>query len=560
MIRKEELGRFRYMSNIGMRLHVPRAIWKRFLFASALMLIAGSNAGVMALEYPMLKIGAAAEARKQEEQIAQVGNFLDKAIDAKTYIVGPGDLFRVTVLGATEPIMVEVLPEGIVSIPDIGEIVLGQITLEEAKQRITAVLSSRFRDRSIGVSLAKVRSFKVSVTGGVEKPGIVVVSAADRVSEAIAHAGGLQRKGSQRNIELINIGRDTVIADLNCFNSTGDVQANPYLHEGQVVFVPVVSDSFNRIGAFGAVNSPGSFEFRAGDKVSDLLGLAFGVSVDADRDGGELARFESSGARSLIRVDLRAILADKSSPANFALMPDDRLFIRSLSGFRSKSQVTIVGEVKYPGVYPLEEGMQTLRDLVTKAGGITTEASLTEAEMYRSTQYDVGEQKTGFDRLLQLTTDKLTDFEVQYLKEIAGRRPGKVAVDFELLFGHDLKGHDVTLMDGDWIRIPSKSYSVSVLGRVVNPGLVPYKEGEPVKYYILLAGGYGYKANQRDVRIIKANAGAMVKPDGRTPVAMGDRIMVPQKKAADVWRFVKDAGFFLANLATIYLVINQAVK
>ena len=509
----------------------------------------------------MLKVKPEATEKKQEAQVVPVGNFLDKAIDPKMYIVGPGDIFRITLYGTTgEPIMAEVLPEGIVSIPDIGDIAVGQITLEEAKQKITAVLMERFRDRSIGVSLDKVRSFKISVTGGVERPGIVVVSAADRVSEAIDHAGGLRDKSSQRNIKLINIGHDTVTADLRYFNSTGLVDANPYLHEGQVVFVPVVSDSFNKIEIYGAVNAPGIFEYRAGDRVSDLLTLGFGLSADADPDGGELARFESDGKQTLRKVDLTTIQADHAASANFALLPDDRLFIRSLAGFHSKARVSIVGEVRYPGVYPLEGDLQTLSSLVAKAGGVTKNASLSEAEMYRSSQFDISEQKSNFDRLLQLTTDKLTDFEVQYLKEVSGRRPGKVAVDFELLLGRNQMDHDVQLMDGDWVNIASKSYSVSVLGRVVNPGLVPYKDGEMIDYYIRLAGGYGYKANKGDIRIIKASTGALVKPDSKTPVAMGDRIMIPQKKAANVWQFVKDAGFFLANLATIYLVINQALK
>ena len=58
---------------------------------------------------------------------------------------------------------------------------------------------TRVRDRAIDVSLAQIRTFKVSVTGGVEQPGVVVVSAADRVTEAIALAGGLQAKASRRN-------------------------------------------------------------------------------------------------------------------------------------------------------------------------------------------------------------------------------------------------------------------------------------------------------------------------------------------------------------------------
>ncbi|TFH55299.1 MAG: hypothetical protein E4G91_10925, partial [Candidatus Zixiibacteriota bacterium] len=492
----------------------------------ALILMGQSTA--KGLDYPLLKpkpetLTQPTERKEPERTVVPTGNLLDRAVDPRMYIVGPGDVFVIKLYGVSAlPISVEVLPEGVVSLPDVGEVAVGQVTLAEAKQRITDALQTRYRDRAIGVALAKVRSFKISVTGAVEKPGIVAVSAADRVSEAVALAGGLQEKGSQRNIQLSNIDRDTLVADLAYFDATGVVNANPYLHEGQVIFVPVVSDSFNKIEIYGAVNAPGVFEFRPGDRISDLLALGFGPSADADLDSAELVRFtDNTIGKASMPVDLRAVLADKMSEANITLAPDDRLFVRALSNYRRKEQVTLIGEVKYPGVYPIMDGMLTLKQLIERAGGLLPQASLTEAEMIRKSMYGATEVKTSFDQLLMMSTDKLTDFELQYLKETSSRKPGKVAVDFELLFGRKLDEHDVPLMDGDIVTVPSKSFAVTVLGRVVNPGLVPYKDNATVDHYIKLAGGYGYKANKRDIRLIKANTGALIRADRNTEVAMG---------------------------------------
>ena len=44
------------------------------------------------------------------------------------------------------------------------------------------------------------------------------------------------------------------------------------------------------------------------------------------------------------------------------------------------------------------------------------QASLTEAEMVRKSMYGATEVKTSFDQLLMMSTDKLTDFELQYLE------------------------------------------------------------------------------------------------------------------------------------------------
>lgn len=522
-----------------------------------LLLAVNSSSG---LDYPQMKQNSKTGDKEQPVLPALTPKLLDKAINDSLYIVGPGDIFLIQLYGMIEqPLMVEILPEGVVSIPQVGIVELGQISLAEAKSRIRDALMKRVRDRAFDISLAQIRSFKVSVTGGVEKPGVVVVSAADRVSEAIVLAGGLQKKASRRNILLIKES-DTTLADLDYFNATGEVRANPYLNEGHIVFVPVVSDSFNKVEIYGAVNSPGVFEYRKGDRVKDLLALGFGLSSDADLTDAELVRFIAGGkGKQSIRMDLRSVPEGADSALNLELQPDDRMFIRAISGYRSKEKVTIEGEVMHPGTYPIQPGCETLLELVRSAGGTLEISSLSEAEMYRSLRF-FKEDRTSFEQLLQLSTDKLSDFELQYLKELSAGRTGKIAVNFAGLLEEGRKELDIKLVDGDYIKIPQKSFAVTVMGRVVNPGLVPFKDHESVEYYVRAAGGYGYKADKGDIRIIKANTGAVVKSGTGAEVSMGDRIMVPQKKSINMWGFIKDAGIFLANLATVYIVIDQVVK
>ena len=487
--------------------------------------------------------------------------YLDKAIDPETYIVGPGDRFLITFYGADlEPVEVMILPEGVVAIPTVGEVALGQITLAEAKRRIREGIGSRFRGRDVGVSLSRVRMFKISVTGGVDKPGAVVVSASDRVSDALALAGGLERNASQRNIRLIESQGDTILADIASFNATGDLESNPYLHEGQIIFVPFVSDSLNTVEVYGAVNQPGIFEYRAGDRVSKLLALGHGPTVDADLDTAELSRFIDGGnEQQTLKLSLREARANPGSQTDMLLQPDDRLFVRAIAGYHQKEEASVSGEVRYPGVYPIEDGCRTVAELVARAGGLLVNASLTEAEMLRQARWTTPEV-TSFDQLLQVSTETLTDFELQYLKTSTSGQPRKVAVNFPMLLGKNMLEYDIPLRDGDQLEIPQKSYVVTVLGRVVNPGQVPFKEDQIADYYIRLAGGYGYKADKKNIRIVKANTGSLVKPDKHSPIQMGDRIMVPQTRGTDWWGLIKDAGLFLANVATIYVVIDQAVN
>jgi protein involved in polysaccharide export with SLBB domain len=496
-----------------------------------------------------------------EEEPPEPERYLDKAIDPETYIVGPGDRFLVTFYGADyDPVKLEILPEGVVAIPSIGEVYLGQISLAGAKEKIKTEIRSRFRVESVGVSLLTLRMFKVNVTGGVNKPGVVVVSASDRVSDALVQAGGPVESASQRNIRLIQSAGDTAFADLIYFNATGELSCNPYLHEGQVIHVPVVSDSLNTVEIYGAVNRAGVFEYKRGDRISDLLALGFGPEVNADLEHALLLRFVERGDSNVSRtIDLRPVVKNPDVPENLLLQPDDRLFLRAIAEYRRKEKASIAGEVRYPGDYPIERGCRTVSELVERAGGLLPTASLAEAEMYRQSRW-TAQDKTSFDQLLQLTPDKLTDFELEYLKTSSSGQDRKVAVDFYSLLEQGKEEFDLPLRDGDRVSIPPKSFTVTVLGRVAHPGQVSYTEGKGVNHYIRLAGGYGYKADRDNIRIIKSSTGALVKPEDDQPVQMGDRIMVPQTKEIDWWGVIKDAGIFLANVATIYVVIERALE
>ena len=96
----------------------------------ALIVFTGSTSG---LDYPQLKQDAKGAKEEGSVKIPTTPRLLDKAINDSLYIVGPGDVFLIQLYGMVEqPLLVEVLPEGVVSIPQVGVVRLGQITLVDA--------------------------------------------------------------------------------------------------------------------------------------------------------------------------------------------------------------------------------------------------------------------------------------------------------------------------------------------------------------------------------------------------------------------------------------------
>ncbi|HDS01160.1 MAG TPA: hypothetical protein ENO07_03995, partial [candidate division Zixibacteria bacterium] len=310
---------------------------------------------------------------------------------------------------------------------------------------------------------------------------------------------------------------------------------------------------------YGAVQLPGEYEYVSGETINDLIMLAGGITLDANLNSASLVRFDEAGDSSItLNIPLEAILEDPGNPGNMLLMPDDRIFIRSIPDYHRKAQVTIEGEVLYPGVYAVKEDTTTLTEVIAWAGGFTEEASLAEARMFRSGYEAI--RDTELDRQIKLSVDQLSEIEREYLLLKSDPQQGRVSIDFVELFSNGARGLDVRLKDKDSIIIPKTSLSVRIMGRVLKPGLLTYKSGADVKYYLNQAGGLTKSADKGKIRIIKGASGAILKPSSRVQIEVGDEILVPEKKDVNWWEVTKDVGLFLANLATLYIVIDQILE
>jgi hypothetical protein len=92
-------------------------------------------------------------------------------------------------------------------------------------------------------------------------------------------------------------------------------------------------------------------------------------------------------------------------------------------------------------------------------------------------------------------------------------RSGKVVVDFIKLFEEGDDEQNVFLKRGDVIKIPEKKNYITMLGQLVKPGNIIYDPSLSVDEYIELAGGFGWRAIEGDVRVIKVNTGEWIDAD-----------------------------------------------
>jgi polysaccharide export outer membrane protein len=510
------------------------------------------------------------------------GQALERSIDPETYVLGPGDMLQVDLWGELPTsFQAIVTPEGTLLLPTVGAIEVAGVSLSRVKERVRKRVLRHYRNVEVTTTLMKLRNLRISVTGAVKDPGVYVATSTDRISQLIEMAGGFieaespaqvaasqERKApevgarveaSKRRVSLLHRDRTNSYADLLRFQRTGDLSCNPVVRDGDVIYVPVRDTILDLYGIFGAVKAPSYFEYAPGDRLSDLVALAQGLKSDADSLTGEIVRFDADHVSTFTRpVNLSRALAAPEGADDIPLLPDDRVYIRSLPRFHEKQQVTIVGEVRYPGTYAIEEGKTSLSELVQIAGGVTAQASLDEAVMIRADTQGVVDPE--YERLKRMNISDMDDDEYRYFKIRSLEVPGKVSVNLGKLLLTGDKSHEVFLRDGDHVTIPRISRDIKVVGLVNNPGSIALNPGKDYRYYIDKAGGLTSEARKSKIRIIERGSQKRIRPRAGRPLEPGQTVWVPEKPKRDYWRLIRETVQFVGSVATVYLVVQQATE
>lgn len=488
---------------------------------------------------------------------------LEKPIDPQTYIVGPGDILSLNIW--TFPPLsftTQVTVEGTVIIPTVGEVKVSGLTLSEAKEKMIQEVKSKYIASKITTTLIVPRSFSITVTGYGLKEGKYKARPIDRVSDAIAFVLSQDSVKLQNNINLRKIllkrNGNIINVDLRKYFATGDDKYNPYLLEGDWIIVQK-RDSNAFVGIYGAVNKPGLYEYVDGDKLTDIVQIAGGPLESAELEAVEILKLDEDGKeKEKLIVNLKKIL--KGEEEDIKLEKNDRILIPERKTLKQDYKVIVLGEVKYPGTYPISANGTKLTEIVNKAE-LTIYSDLENAMIIK--QWTNNPIK--IDSLIPILMLKgfgfaqadsgYFVFESSILNSLKF-----VSVDIEKIVQGET---DYELQDGDLIYIPRKVNSVYVFGQVNNPGFVTYEEGKNYKDYILKAGGFSQFARKGDVKVIKRKSYNWYNAD-KAVIEPGDYIFVPKKIIKEpnyYWNLAKDiiltAGAVASTVATIILISRQ---
>lgn len=296
------------------------------------------------------------------------------------YPIGVGDHLIVSLWGGADvEIDYVVARDGSIFPQGLGKITVQGLTFETAK----AIITDRFRrvtpnSTNISVTMGQPRTIVVNVTGEVNNPGPVVVSAFSNALNVLAIAGGLSQYGDLRNIIIKRAGRIIDSLDVYKYLTTGDFGRHLYMENNDFVIVNVYA---KKVLASGQFKRPMYYQLKASEGFSDLLKYAGGLTSSAYASGGIIIRNENE--KEVIKnVNFNTIgLKTGSQVADEPLYNGDVVVINAINpGLINK--VIVKGEVAYPNIYEIRKG-ERLFDVINRAGGLTPNAYVSRAYVYK---------------------------------------------------------------------------------------------------------------------------------------------------------------------------------
>ena len=366
----------------------------------------------------------------------------------RNYRIGPGDAVFIDVYGASQKsYQTTVAPDGIITLDGFGPIQVSGLTVAQANNRIKQKLGKRYSSSSIRLSVGQTHTIMVNVVGEVKTPGTYTLSAFATVFNALYMAGGIGDLGTLRNIKVYRNGTLISTVDVYDFLRRGHLSGNVRLADNDVI---VVGPYEMLAQVSGKVKRPMFYEMKRGESLGTLISYAGGFAGDAYTRSVRVRR-KTGRQYSIFNVnefDMRSFrVADEDSVSVDSVIP------------RYENMVEIKGAVFRPGMYEVGGRINSVRELVEAADGLTEVAFAPHAVLHRKKA----------DRTLEVIS-----------VDIDGILTGRVA--------------DIPLQNEDVLFIPTKTEAqeqrtITIHGEVLYPGVYTYADNESLEDFILQAGG-----------------------------------------------------------------------
>ena len=330
------------------------------------------------------------------------------------------------------------------------------------------------------------------------------------------------------------------------------------------------------VSVAGRVRAPGDYPLEPGMTVDDLIRAGGGLDDAAYPTAAELTRYAVVGNESrktdIVDLDLSGAVAG-GARTDMPLRPYDVLVVKETPNWREQESITLTGEVRFPGAYPIRKG-ETLSSVIERAGGLT-DTAFTAGSIFTREELKQQERQQ-LDKLANRLQSDLALLAVQTTQERGGNSAealaagqalltqlrgtiptGRLVIDLKSALARRSGENDIELRGGDRLMIPRLRQYVTVVGEVQNATSHVWRRGQSRDDYIQLSGGTTQRADEKRIYIVRAD-GSVITQAGPfwfrrgsgTRLALGDTIVVPidaeRMRALPLWTAVSSV---VSNLA-----------
>ena len=508
----------------------------------------------------------------------------DRIVDPDKYIVGPGDELHINIISSNETFdhSLVISPTGQLLIPSVGMVNCNKLKLSQLVKEIKKEIRSWNTNVRINVELINIREFRILVLGQFDNAGYFIVTPMTKVSDLFNQIKtehnqkakeaikvnkessfsetfgmrsriavddfynrklGLEEEPdndlshlSKRNIKIFR-GKDTIEVDLEKFKVNGKQELNPYVQQEDVIKIPYAKRFFT---VHGGVQKPGKYEYKSGDKILDAVTIAGGFHPDAVVDSISLIRTN-------IPNDTKSIYFTQKQCELEFLEPEDHLMVPYSYNEDPHEIVEIVGEINYPGTYPIKIGTTTISDIIRLAGGFLPSADSSKIYINNKTIVKIPDRE--LERILLKDEINRSIEEKAYVK--ARIRTEKGALETSL---NKIKNNNYLVTSNDVIFIQKYFPYVEVIGAVESPGRYPFSSANNANDYIKLAGGVTKNASRKRF-VIKSTTGQRLKVSRNLDLQYGDVVFIPEKVDYNEWYAAKElvSALYQTGLLVYYI-------
>ena len=431
----------------------------------------------------------------------------------------------------------------------------------------------------------------VEIKGAVFRPGMYNLSGEiNSVRTLIEHAEGctedaftahavMHRMKDDRTLKVISVDVDGIMS--------GKVADIP-LQENDILFIPTKTTKMNErtITIRGEVQYPGIYQYADDESVEDFILQAGGLTDKASTAKVSVSRRVSDPAAtqpdSIIGQQFDMALKDGfiiDGQPGFKLMPFDEVYVFKSPAYSEQQNVTIDGEVAFPGTYTITKRRARLTDLLKMAGGPTDMAYIKGARLDRKPneeerkrmqaayQMAQEQQQNELMELMANTTNGGNNIATMAennkktsLQKFQVPSSYPVGIQLDEALKNPQSDANIDLREGDRLLLPRYNATVKINGAVMYPNTVAYERGKNAKHYINAAGGFAQNARKNSAYIIYMN-GMVSKVSHGAKVEAGCEIVVPSK----ITRRTSPAeiatlGTSMASIATMIATIANMGK